>query len=49
MKRITGTYKGKQFIGVVMLKSLYETKVLLSKESARLYGRNILVISRNKL
>ena len=49
MKRITGTYQGRQFIGVVMLRSLNEIRVLLSKESARLYGRNILIINRNKI
>ena len=49
MKRISGTHKGIYFIGVIMFMSFKGIKVLLSKESARLHGRNILVIDRNDI
>ena len=49
MKPISGTYKGIYFIGVIMFMSFEGIKVLLSKESARLHGKNILVINRSDI
>ena len=49
MKRISGTYKGIYFIGVIMFMSLSGIKVLLSKESAQVHGKNILVIDRKDI